>query len=217
MNSELKSLVKQSGAYRLLSTYRQFRAWKGGEVGSWTGREFAAPSPHYIKQACILRNGMPEASWVETGTYLGSTTRVLAQRARMVYSIEPEPQLAAGAEATFRGVPNVRILKGTSEVVLPTLLPTISGDLSFWLDGHYSEGVTFKGPKDTPIIDELECIAGNRERFGRLAVLIDDIHLFDPRANPSGTYPPLDFLVDWARANRFHWHIEHDIFVARNF
>jgi hypothetical protein len=31
-----------------------------------------------------------------------------------------------------------------------------------------------------------------------------------------GAYPTLDELVDWARAHKFHWQIEYDIFIAKN-
>jgi hypothetical protein len=39
--------------------------------------------------------------------------------------------------------------------------------------------------------------------------------LFNPGQAGSEGYPSLDLLVDWARSNNFHWHIEHDIFVAK--
>jgi len=109
----------------------------------------------------------------------------------------------------------VHILAGTSEQQLPQLLPTLSGDVNFWLDGHYSAGITYHGSVDTPIVTELACIERQRERFGNIVVLIDDVRCFDPTIEEFAQYPSLDFLVDWARRNRFQWHIEHDIFVAR--
>lgn len=202
------SLLRTAGPYRQLSQIRRYLEWAS------TG--FGAPSPHHIKQACLVRNGSPEATWVETGTYLGDTTEYLSRHARQVYSIEPEPTLCANARQRFAGRPSIEILHGTSEEVFPGLLARIEGDVNFWLDGHYSAGVTFKGPQDTPIVDELRCISAHRTRMRRVVVLVDDIRLFDPRLSPPTGYPPLDFLVDWARAERMHWHIEHDIFVARS-
>src|ERR1700676_2226274 len=61
------------------------------EFRTWETREFAAPSPGIIKRSCVLRSGLRDATWVETGTYLGETTRKLAQIGKMVYSIKPEP------------------------------------------------------------------------------------------------------------------------------
>jgi hypothetical protein len=181
----------------------------------WRKRQFAAPSPGHIKERVLLRNGIPNAQWVETGTYLGDTTALLSRNARQVYSIEPAPALFEQAARRFRDVPNVKILHGTSEEVFPQLLPTLSGDLNFWLDGHYSAGMTYKGALDTPIAIELACIERNLARFSRMAVLVDDVRCFDPSIEEFAQYPELDFLVDWARRNRLKWHIEHDIFVAR--
>lgn len=181
----------------------------------WSKRGYAAPSPHFIKQGCLLRNGLPGATWVETGTFLGQTTQLLAKHGTQVYSIEPEPTLFARARTLFSQCGNVEILNGTSEDVFPALLPRIKGDVNFWLDGHYSAGITFKGPQDTPILDELECISRNIDNFGRICVLIDDIRCFNPRLPEYATYPPLDTLVAWATRHKLAWHIEHDIFIAK--
>jgi len=181
----------------------------------WSKRDYASPSPHFIKQACLLRNGLPNATWVETGTFLGQTTQFLAKHCTQVFSIEPEPKLFVRARTLFSKCSNVEILNGTSEEVFPTLLPRITGDVNFWLDGHYSAGITFKGPQDTPILDELECISRNIDNFGRICVLVDDIRCFNPRLPEYSTYPALDTLVDWATRHKLDWHIEHDIFIAK--
>lgn len=182
----------------------------------WSDREFAPPSPYFIKQKVLLRNGLRDATWVETGTYMGDTTKFLSEIATMVYSIEPEPTLFSQAEQKFSNTSNVKIIKGLSEEVLPKLLPTISGNVCFWLDGHYSEGITFKGPQDTPIIDELTVIGENIAPMGKFVVMIDDVRCFDPKNPAYSSYPPVDFLVDWARKHNLTWHIEHDIFIAKN-
>jgi hypothetical protein len=36
-----------------------------------------------------------------------------------------------------------------------------------------------------------------------VAVLVDDVRCFDPQIEEFSTYPPIDFLVDWARSNKF--------------
>jgi glycosyltransferase involved in cell wall biosynthesis len=182
----------------------------------WADREFAAPSPHFVKQKVLLRNGLPDATWVETGTYMGDTTTVLSKVAKMVYSIEPEPTLFSKAEEKFRNASNVKIIRGLSEDVFPKLLPTIGGDVCFWLDGHYSAGITFKGPQHTPIIDELAAIGRNIEQMGKIVVMVDDVRCFDPGNPEYSAYPPVDVLVDWARKHNLTWHIEHDIFIAKN-
>jgi hypothetical protein len=203
----LKTFIRNSYPYRILSLLRDYKAW--------AGRRFYAPSPHFIKQACLIRNSFPNATWVETGTYLGQTTEVLSKHGSKVYSIEPEPALFARAKEYFANFRNVEILNGTSEQVFPNLLPKINGDVNFWLDAHYSEGITFKGTQDTPIVDELNYIGDNLGHFSEVCVLIDDIRCFNPQKSEYSTYPPADVLVDWARKNSLSWYVEHDIFVAK--
>lgn len=199
--------MKNNPVYRFFSGIR--------DCLHWSKRGYAAPSPHFIKQGCLLRNGLPAATWVETGTFLGQTTQLLAKQNTRVYSIEPDPKLFARARNLFSNHGNVEILSGTSEDVFPTLLPRIKGDVNFWLDGHYSAGITFKGPQDTPILDELECISRNIGNFSRICVLVDDIRCFNPRLPEFASYPSLDTLVGWATSHKLCWTIEHDIFIAR--
>ena len=97
-----------------------------------------------------------------------------------------------------------------------TWLARLSGDAHFWLDGHYSAGVTLRAPQETPIIDELAAIAAALPQLGRVAVMIDDLRCFAPQASEGDGYPRRSFLVDWANTYGLSWHIEHDIFVARS-
>lgn len=181
----------------------------------WKRRLYQAPSPQFIKKAVLLRNALFNATWVETGTYLGETTKFLSENGKFVYSIEPESNLCARATLKFKKYSNIKIIKGLSEDVFPQLLPTLSGSVNFWLDGHYSAGITFKGPQDTPILDELKIITNNISKYDFICVMIDDVRCFNPNQAEYRTYPPLNALVDWAENNNLIWNIEHDIFVAK--
>ena len=113
-------------------------------------RGFSMPAPANVKRAVLLRYGRETDTWIETGTYLGDTTAFLARRAKRVYSIEPEPTLARQATRRFSGVENVTIVEGLSEDNLAGILSEIEGPVSFWLDGHYSAGITFKDRPTRP-------------------------------------------------------------------
>ena len=95
-------------------------------------------------------------------------------------------------------------------------MPSLTGDINFYLDGHYSAGITHKGPQDTPIIDELACISKNIPQFGKVRVMIDDVRCFNPHLEEYSSYPSLNILVDWANRHSLSWHIEHDIFIAKS-
>jgi hypothetical protein len=183
----------------------------------WHYRDYNSPSPSFIKQRVLMRNAVPQGTYVETGTYLGDTTYFLAKRFPRVISLEPEPQLFAQAERRFSMMNNVEIVNEASESAFPKLLPQLNGNINFWLDGHYSGGTTwptYKGEHDTPIALELIQIEANIQKCDNVVVLVDDVRCFQSDSSMSG-YPKLDYLVDWARRTRMDWHIEHDIFVAK--
>jgi len=215
-NHFLQKHPELAANFEQVSLLAQGKTFNSSTIDDWARRGFAAPSPHFIKQTCLQRNATPNAIWIETGTYLGETTEFLSAHSTMVYSIEPEPALYLNAVKKFESFNNVQIINGLSEEVFLTLLPKLSGDINLWLDGHYSAGITFKGPKDTPIVDELNCISNNKSNFEKVSVFIDDVHCFNPHKIEYAEYPSIDYLVDWARQNKFYWHIEHDIFIAKN-
>ena len=90
------------------------------------------------------------------------------------------------------------------------------GIVNFWLDGHYSHGISFRAEKDTPIKEELAAIEEALPNLDSIAVLIDDVRCFYPDEFTSlNDYPQVDYLVDWARKNGFRWRIVHDIFIMQ--
>lgn len=187
---------------------------------NWFKNGFSGNSPDWVKRRVLFRHAVHNATFVETGTFLGNTSTFLASFSANLYTIEPEGKLHKMASHRFRNVSKINTLKGTSEETFPELLPRLSGDINFWLDGHYSGGITFKGDSDCPVAAELEQIEKNLDRFDRVSVLIDDVRCFPPSqtsALDESDYPPLDSLVDWARCNKFSWQIEHDIFIAKNY
>ena len=194
----------------------KLRAERGrkNEEREWIQRQYAAPSLVHIKRAVLLRLGAPQATWVETGTFEGDTAALLALEAKMVYTIEPDKVLFEKAQTRFNGNANVHTIHGLSEEIFPTLLSTLRGTVNFWLDGHYSGGITHQGPTNCPVREELANIENNLDRFDHVTVLIDDIRCFDPSIPEYADYPDVNFLVDWARKNNLRWHIEHDIFAA---
>ena len=79
--------------------------------------------------------------------------------------------------------------------VLPQILTTLHGPALFWLDGHYSGGVTEKGEADTPISIELQAILESGIK-GHI-VLIDDARCFDGTSD----YPFIEDLLAVVRRN----------------
>ena len=185
------------------------------DMRGWRSRAYAGPSPKAVKDRVLLRNALAGGTWVETGTFLGETTRLLAIGGGHVYSLEPATGLYERAAKKFSTIENVTIIHGPSEDEFPLLLPLLKGPVNFWLDGHFSAGATFQGASDTPIMAELEAIEQNLSHLQPICVMVDDIRCFDPSQSEYASYPPLDSLVDWARKHGLIWHIEHDIMIMR--
>lgn len=177
----------------------------------WQLRHFSEQSPQFIKQEIFLKYGIPGSSWVETGTYLGTTTDFLRQHFPHVTSIEPARELYEQACKRFKGK-NVTLHNAPSEDVMSDILRDMTGDVSFWLDGHYSAGFTYQGDIECPVRQELAAIEQNLPHLGKVAILIDDIRCFLQEAGFKD-YPPVEELVSWAARNGFSWRIEHDIFI----
>jgi hypothetical protein len=181
----------------------------------WAARDFSVPCPRFVKESVLKRLNLDGATWVETGTFLGDTTQLLAEISNRVITIEPEPTLYQKARIRFADEPKVVVVNDISENALPSVLRDVGGNVCFWLDGHYSGGITFRGPNDTPLVQELNEIERHIQRFAATAIAIDDIRVCGKR-HEYGAYPSLDYLVDWAKSNGLDWHIEYDIFIARS-
>ncbi len=113
---------------------------------------------------------------IETGTHLGNTMAATKNYFSSLYSIELSEVLAKNATERFKEDPHVKIICGDSGKVLPKLLPSIQDrKILFWLDAHYSMGVTAKGETLTPIVDEIKSIF----KCGKeVVILIDDARDF---------------------------------------
>lgn len=116
----------------------------------------------------------PNRYFLETGTYFGHGTQsALEAGFRSVITIELSPQLAANARARFSGNNNVQVIEGDVCDVLWPAIAAIRDPITFWLDGHYSSGVTACGNIPDPIIQELDIIATHPIKTH--TILIDDM------------------------------------------
>ena len=201
---------------------RKFRvgrqiAKEKSELVRWRNNGYSVPAPPSVKEAVLFRYRFPQGSWIETGTWKGHTTSFLSDFGQEIFTIEPELRLFEAAQSRFASIPHVTCVLGTSEQVLDEVCAQISGGpVNFWLDGHYSAGSTYKGALDTPITIELDIISRHLPRFEAVCVFIDDVRCFNSPGSQYKDYPPLDYLVDFARENQLTWSIEHDIFIARS-
>lgn len=129
----------------------------------------------------------PNKIFIETGSYTGDGIQfALDAGFPLVYSIELSQSLFSLCCRRFENNSKVIVNHGDSSEVLPRLLKYIDDPVTFWLDSHYSEGVTARGKKETPLLEEL--VAISEHHIKTHTILIDDlrcwnkdIHGFDTR------------------------------------
>jgi hypothetical protein len=173
------------------------------KVPSWTLRNRPHPSPPHLKRRTIvtLTNKQKFESFVETGTYRGDMLARISKKTSVnrILSIELDERLAAEAQLRFQKNSRIKILQGDSGKVLVNIMPELPEPALFWLDGHYSGGVTALGATTTPIFAELQAIDSGKRNSD--VILIDDIRLF----NGDDGYPTLEELTDFIHELNPKW------------
>ena len=175
----------------LMQPLRRARDRIGGTGRRWIAAGCPSPAPGSIKidivRALVRASGCRR--FVETGTYLGNTVEVIARMGLACHTIEIDPAIHARAQAVLGHLRNIDFILGDSGAEIPRLLATIDAPTCFWLDGHYSGGVTGSAAEETPISAELDAILAHRVRTH--TILIDDARLFDGTHD----YPHLSALL----------------------
>ena len=201
---QLKTAIRQSFLFKPVAAWRDSkaeRAWiESGKIG---------PPPSVVKRRIIdeYRTRFNLDTLVETGTHLGDTVEFFRSKCARIFSIELSDTYARDAQERFRAYRHIEILHGDSGILLSEILKRLERPALFWLDGHYSGGLTAKADLDTPILRELESIFAHR--IGNHVVLIDDARLF------TGTddYPTLEALRGMVQARKpeYSFAVEKDI------
>lgn len=159
----------------------------------WHLRGKTPPTPHLLKQRLLVNYSHKYGLriLVETGTYLGAMVEAVKRYFDKIYTIELDKTLYMRAKKKFEGEKHIKVIRGDSSKVLTKILPIIKDPCLFWLDAHYSGGITSKGEKFTPILAELAAIWARGQED---VVLVDDAHLFNGK-NDYPTYAQLKRMV----------------------
>lgn len=162
------------------------------------------PPPHQYKQK-VLQEYQSKYQCnvlVETGTYLGDMIAAQKDHFKRLFSIELGPQLWKNAVKRFKKHHHITIMQGDSGKVLEEITKQLNEPALFWLDGHYSDGITAKGDSDCPIFGEVDAIF----KYKKLdhVLLIDDARFF----NGKGDYPTIEDLTKYIRNKDSRYAVE---------
>jgi hypothetical protein len=175
------------------------------------------PAPRYIKEQTLIRHGIREGIWLETGTYFGQTTKVLSKFSKKVITIEADKKLFENAKLYFGKKNNIELCYGETEKNIEKILKSINTPyLNIWLDAHYSFGLTYLGENECPTMIELGIIQKYISKFKGIRILIDDVRCFPTSDSVVSNYPNLNDIINWAKQNKMRWGIEHDILFLKN-
>jgi hypothetical protein len=177
------------------------------EHKEWEEKGKPLPVSNFSKQE-VLRTFQKKYQvkiLVETGTYLGDTLYTLSSDFQRLYSIELSTHYYQLAKRRFKNFSQIQLLQGDSGAVLKELVPTLDAPAIFWLDGHYSGGLTAKGEKECPVFEELSSIFSSP--FSHL-IFIDDARLFIGEND----YPTIERLKHFTQLNKpdYQFYIEND-------
>jgi len=132
--------------------------------------------------------------FIETGTYHGETTLRMEGFFERIFTIELSTYLYQLFTSRNYDKNKITALLGDSGEELSKVIPHLDGDAIFFLDGHYSSGITAQGVKDCPLLEELEVINKNLQHGA--IVIIDDLRLFGTKMNEDWTYITKESLLE---------------------
>jgi hypothetical protein len=149
----------------------------GAKIYLWRRKGEKLPPPHILKQHTInkYRKKYMVKILVESGTYLGQMVDAMRYRFKKIKSIELSKELYEKAVEKFKPYHHIKLYLGDSSSIIPHVIEVLHEPAIFWLDGHFSAGITAKGKLSTPIVEELTSIATSNLAH---IILIDDARLF---------------------------------------
>jgi hypothetical protein len=172
------------------------------------------PPPHLFKQQVIkyFANLFSLDVFIETGTYLGNMIEAVKQVFTEIYTIEISQDLYKVAKKRFSHNNHIKVLHGNSGKLLDQILSPISKPCLFWLDAHYSSGITAKSDIDTPVNKELYSISRHPLKKFHV-ILIDDARCY----TGANDYPELGLLKEWSLIEGFeNFDVRNDIIRIYN-
>ncbi|MFZ4454889.1 MAG: hypothetical protein ACOYOT_01580 [Bacteroidales bacterium] len=178
------------------------------EYSKWLKAGKPCPPNHSVKRVAI-RKYQKESGYktlVETGTYMGDMIYVQMNYFDELCTIELSEHYYKLAVERFKRFPKVKPYHGDSATKLGEITPKLNAPAIFWLDGHYSGGLTAKGASQCPVFGELDAILATPHKH---IILIDDARLF----TGSNDYPTIEEVKLYLQRKnmKFDFSVEDDI------
>jgi hypothetical protein len=185
----LKQGLKKTPIFYLVVYFRRLTRGYGDLIQRVEKNEYEYSPTHDLIKG--IQKSHKVSIFIETGTFIGNTLIGLHESFEKLYSIELDKGIYQLAKKRLSGYSNVNILHGDSAKLLPGILDALSSPAIFWLDAHYSSGVTGLGELQTPVMRELKAIFDHPIK--KHHILIDDVKDF----NGLNDYPTVDEMLSF--------------------
>lgn len=203
-------MLQQFKVYRHNIRFRKMQEHSEATYQHWLEQGKPLPVPHIAKQKTIreYKDRYGIKTLVETGTYLGDMVAAQLPHFSRILSVELSEELYKRARIRFRRNPEVELYQGDSGKVLHTVAPQLKEPAIFWLDGHYSAGITAKGDLICPIYAELDAL---------LPLTVPHVLLIDDAQDFTGQYdyPTIEELTDYVKKKNPAYQVEVRDYVIR--
>lgn len=178
--------------------WRKNRLTRASFIEEWNSKGRPVPPPHQYKQSVVEEIGKKYnlSTLIETGTLFGFMIECQRKFFKKLVSVELDQKLFENAKNYFKNYDHIKIFQGDSSDLMPKMLDEIvDNSVLFWLDGHYSGGITALGKKQCPIYAELKSIFSYSVL--KKYILVDDARSF----TGTNDYPTIGELEDYVNAN----------------
>lgn len=171
------------------------------EMHEWEKRLFSVPSPVLIRKNCLNRFAIRNALWVDVAGCKNELTEFIKNSFPVVISI-------VNSSANKTEISNNVVFHfGPREIVLASLLKSITGNVNFYIQIDSVEEDSCGDLARTGILTCVNSIANSKNRLQTFNIFIDmgkelysDIKLIEE-------------LVDLSKLQGFKWYIEHGVFI----
>jgi len=154
--------------------------------------------------------------FIETGTYYGETAVWASKVFERVSTMENSQEIYEITKNKHQGINNIEFLFGDSRALLDKVVGKLAEPAIFWLDAHWSGGLTYGDDDQCPLVEEIKIIdSSSLDHF----IFIDDARLFLSSPQPPHnihqwpTISDLIFALKSTSPNKFIVIIE-DVIIA---
>ena len=148
------------------------------------------------------------STFIETGTAYGQSVDSIRPYFEKIFTVEISEKLYEWLSPQVGHWDNVQRVLGDSLIEIPKYLNSLAKDdhVFFWLDAHWSQGLSSKNHLDVPLVEECSIIDNNYQADVGL-VVIDDIRLFETKLDEDWS--------DISKDNVFNSFVNFDIVISQ--